>query len=69
MESTQQTIVIKNATIIDGTGADPVPNGFVVIENERIKEVGSGDSGHLPANALTVDCRGQSCPARRAAAR
>jgi imidazolonepropionase-like amidohydrolase len=60
MESTRQTIVIKNATIIDGTGADPVPNGFVVIENERIKEVGSGGSGSTPSNALAVDCRGQS---------
>ncbi len=60
MKSTPETIVIKNATIIDGTGADPVANGYVVIENERIKEVGSGDSGNIPSNAHTLDCRGQS---------
>jgi len=60
MKSTPETIVIKNATIIDGTGSDPVANGYVVIENERIKEVGSGDSGNIPSNAHTLDCRGQS---------
>jgi imidazolonepropionase-like amidohydrolase len=60
MKSTPETIVIKNATIIDGTGVDPVANGYVVVENERIKEVGSGDSGNIPSNAFTVDCRGQS---------
>jgi imidazolonepropionase-like amidohydrolase len=60
MEPKQQTLVLKNATIIDGTGADPVPNGFVVIENERIKEVGSGAPGNIPSNAIAVDCRGQS---------
>ncbi|MBW2492441.1 MAG: hypothetical protein JRE65_14970 [Deltaproteobacteria bacterium] len=57
---TLETIVIKNATIIDGSGADPVPNGFVVIENERIKEAGSGEPGNISADACTVDCRGQS---------
>ena len=60
MKSNLETLVIKNATIIDGTGADPVPNGFVVIENERIKEVGRGEPGSIPPNAATVDCRGQS---------
>jgi imidazolonepropionase-like amidohydrolase len=60
MKSTPETIVIKNATIIDGTGVDPVANGYVVIENERIKEVGSGAPGNIPSNAHTVDCRGQS---------
>jgi imidazolonepropionase-like amidohydrolase len=60
MKSNLETIVIKNATIIDGTGADPVPNGFVVIENERIKEVDSGDPGNIPSDACSVDCRGQS---------
>lgn len=60
MKSTSETIVIKNATIIDGTGADPVPNGFVVIENEHIKEVGAGSPGAIPSNACLVDCQGQT---------
>ena len=60
MESTSQTTVIKNATIIDGTGADPVPNGFVVVENECIKEVGTGAPGNLPSTANLIDGRGQT---------
>ena len=60
MKSTSETIVIKNATIIDGTGAEPVPNGFVVIENEHIKEVGAGNPGDIPSNACLVDCQGQT---------
>lgn len=60
MESTPETIVVKNATIIDGTGADPVPNGFLIIEKERIKAMGTGDPATVPANAFVVDCRGQT---------
>ncbi len=60
MESTTETIIVKNATIIDGTGADPVPNGFVVVENDRIKEVGSGEPGNLPSTACSIDCGGQT---------
>ena len=29
------TLVLKNATIINGTGADPLPNGSVIIEGAR----------------------------------
>jgi imidazolonepropionase-like amidohydrolase len=60
MEPTQETIVVKNATIIDGTGADPVSNGFVIIEKERIKEVGAGDPGAVPSKALLLECGGQT---------
>lgn len=55
-----ETIILKNATIIDGTGADPVPNGSVIIIGKRIKEVLPGTPGQLPAGAVTIDCRGQT---------
>lgn len=55
-----ETIILRNATIIDGTGADPVPNGSVVIEGERIKEIVTGPPGHVPSDAITLDCRHQS---------
>jgi len=54
------TLFLKNATIIDGTGADPVSNGAVVIEDDRIKEVLRGSSGRLPSDAQTIDCRNQT---------
>ena len=53
-------LVLKNANIIDGTGADPVSNGSVVVEDDRIKEVLRGSPGGLPSDAQTIDCRNQT---------
>ena len=53
-------LFLKNATIIDGTGADPVSNGAVVVEDDRIKEVLRGPSGWVPSDAQTIDCRNQT---------
>lgn len=53
-------LVLKNATLIDGTGADPVSNGTVVIEDDRIKEVLRGSPGRVPSDAQTIDCRNQT---------
>jgi imidazolonepropionase-like amidohydrolase len=52
--------VLKNATIIDGTGADPVSNGTVVVEDDRIKEVLRGSPGRVPSDAQRIDCRNQT---------
>jgi imidazolonepropionase-like amidohydrolase len=54
------TLVLKKAVVIDGTGADPIVNGSVVVEGERIKEVLRGPSGQLPSDAQTIDCRNQT---------
>ena len=54
------TLVLKNATLIDGTGADPVFNASVVVEGERIKEVLAGSPGAVPAGATVLDCSGQT---------
>ena len=58
MEAALELTVFKNAVIIDGTGADPVPGGFVVVENDRIKDVGAGGPGNIPSNACVIDCNG-----------
>jgi imidazolonepropionase-like amidohydrolase len=52
--------ILKNATIIDCTGADPKSNGWVVIQDQRIKEVGHGRTGALPAQTTVIDCQGQT---------
>lgn len=54
------TLILTNAAIIDGTGADPIPNGYVVVEGERIKEVLPGSPGRIPSESLTIDCRKQT---------
>ncbi len=54
------TLILKNATIIDGTGGAPSPNGSVVAEGERIREVLSGPPGKVPSDATVIDCRHQT---------
>jgi len=54
------TLVLKNATVIDGTGNAPLPNGSVIIEGERIKEVIPGPPGMVPYDAITIDCSHQT---------
>ena len=39
------SLVIRNATIIDGTGAAPVGSATIVIEGGRIVAAGTGDQG------------------------
>jgi len=53
-------IILTNATIIDCTGAEPRPNGWVVLEDQRIKEVGKGKTGALPPKTAVIDCHGQT---------
>jgi len=52
--------ILVNANIIDCTGAEPRPNGWVVLEADRIKEVGHGSPGALPGKAEIINCRGQT---------
>ena len=50
------TTVVTGATLIDGTGADPVANASVVIEDGRIAAVGRIDA--LPESAEVIDAGG-----------
>ena len=55
------TILIDNATLIDGTGAAPIPNAAVLIKDGRIHAVGRADSIPLPDTAVTrIDADGHS---------
>jgi imidazolonepropionase-like amidohydrolase len=50
------TTAITNCTLIDGTGADPLPNATIVIEGERIERAGAGDP---PRDAQVIDAGGR----------
>ena len=52
------TIAITNATLIDGTGRDPVPNATLVIEDERITQAGAGIDP--PRDAEVIDAGGRT---------
>ncbi len=47
------------AALIDGTGADPVPNAVVLVQGNRIKAAGPADRVKVPAGAETIDLRGK----------
>ncbi len=51
--------LIRNGTLIDGTGAAPVPNGAVLLHDDRIAAVGRLDALPRPAGSLTeIDAGG-----------
>ena len=54
----QETLVIQNGTVIDGTGAPPILNGVVVVEGEKIVGVGSASDVEVLEGVTVVDAAG-----------
>jgi imidazolonepropionase-like amidohydrolase len=50
--------VLKNARLIDGTGAAPVDGATIVIDGERITAVATRNQSDFPSDAEIVDCAG-----------
>ena len=57
--SAQDTTAIVGATLIDGTGREPVPDSVIVIEGTRITAVGPRSQVMIPAGAQVVDATGK----------
>ena len=55
----QKTIAILGATLIDGTGAPPVKNALVIVNNGLIDRVGTADEENIPDDATVVDAKGK----------
>lgn len=53
-------LVFTGATVIDGTGAPPIPDAVVVIEGDRIRAVGPSASVTAPPGARVIDARGRT---------
>lgn len=51
-------LAIVGATVIDGNGGRPMPNGVVVIDGNRIAAVGPRSSTRIPDGARTIDGTG-----------
>jgi imidazolonepropionase-like amidohydrolase len=49
-----QLLILHGATLFDGTGAPMIPDAYVVIENGRILDVGSG-APPIVVDATTID--------------
>ena len=54
-----QTVAIVGATVIDGTGAEPVKDAVVVIDGGKITAVGLRASVTIPAGARQIDAAGK----------
>jgi imidazolonepropionase-like amidohydrolase len=55
---TSETIALVSGTLIDGTGADPVPDAVVLIVGDRIVAAGPRAQVSIPSGAIVVDIRG-----------
>jgi imidazolonepropionase-like amidohydrolase len=51
-------LVVRNGTIIDGTGAEPIPNGLVAIKDGRITAVGPEAVFSIPDGVQVLDAQG-----------
>lgn len=59
MKTATGITVIKNGTIVDGTGAPPIPDGALLIEDGRITFVGAAaELPEIPDDAEEIDARG-----------
>jgi imidazolonepropionase-like amidohydrolase len=54
----KDVLVLVNGTLIDGTGADPIPNAVLLIQGERILAVGSKEAIKIPRGANVIDLGG-----------
>jgi imidazolonepropionase-like amidohydrolase len=52
-----QVTVLRGATLIDGSGAAPQSNVTIVIENGRLRDIGTGATA--PAGATVIDVAGK----------
>jgi imidazolonepropionase-like amidohydrolase len=52
-------LLLHNATLIDGTGADPRPGISVAVEDGRIVRVGAAKSLKPERDAVVIDCTGR----------
>ncbi len=58
MPSTQLRVILAGATLVDGTGAPPLPNATVVVEGDRILAVTPGRPEDLGIQGTIVNLAG-----------
>jgi len=51
-------IAITNGFLIDGTGANPIPNSIIIIQNGTIQSVGTDSNVVIPIGAEVIDVQG-----------
>jgi imidazolonepropionase-like amidohydrolase len=51
---------IVGATVVDGTGGEPIADGVIVLRGPRIVAVGRADQVAVPHDAMVIDGRGKT---------
>ena len=59
-EQDEKAIVLIGARLIDGAQRPPVENAVLVIEGDKLTNVGPADSVKYPGDAQVIDCHGQT---------
>jgi len=59
-QQSRSLLVIEGATLIDGTGKEPIPNAVVVIENDRIQAVFRYGEQVYPRGARVIQAQGKT---------
>lgn len=55
-----EATVILGATLVDGTGHEPISNAAILIENERIRAVGPRATVRVPQGATVIEAEGMT---------
>jgi imidazolonepropionase-like amidohydrolase len=55
-------LAIHGRQVIDGTGREPIPDGMVLVDGDRVRAVGRASSLTLPAGTQVVECGGTVLP-------
>ena len=58
-ETVASALAVVGATVIDGSGAEPVPDATVVVRDGRIESVGPSGEIEVPADAEVLDAAGK----------
>src|SRR5689334_23249749 len=56
----ERPVAIVGARLIDGTGGEPIEDGTLLIEGERITAIGRRDQVRVPRDAAVIDGAGTS---------
>jgi len=59
-EVQQDTLVLVNGTLIDGTGENPITDSVLIIQGDRISAVGSKEDIKIPRGAKVIDLKGST---------
>lgn len=59
VRAADEVIAIIGATLIDGNGGDPLPETTVIVEGERIRQIGPAKTTPVPPGARRIDGQGK----------